>query len=137
MAAYVAVAGSRAALVGAINSGSDAWYIALSTTTPSSATFTAGSTDLATGGGYTAGGSSASTSSSGETAGVYKLVLNAPATWTATGSGFSFRYALLVDHTTNNVIGYWDYGSTVTLNGTNGDQFTFTPDPTNGVFQVT
>jgi hypothetical protein len=43
----------------------------------------------------------------------------------------------LVDKTTNTVPGYWDYGSSVVMNGTNGDTFAFTPDPTNGVFQVT
>jgi hypothetical protein len=97
----------------------------------------AGTTDLATGGGYTQGGNTAAVSSATQSGGVYKLVLSAPAVWTASGGGFSFRYVILYNSTNNIPIGYWDYGSTVTMNGTNGDTFTFTPDGTNGVFQVT
>ena len=136
MAAYTALAGSREVLVEGINAGSDQWAFALASSVPGSTTFVSGTTDLATSGGYTAGGNNVSTTSSAEAAGTYKLVLATPATWTASGGGFSFRYVLLVDKTTNNVIGYWDYGSTVTMNGTNGDTFTFTPDGTNGVIQL-
>jgi hypothetical protein len=64
------------------------------------------------------------------------LILAAPAAWTASGAGFTFRYILLVDKTTNTMPVYWDYGSSVVMNGTNGDTFTFTPDATNGVFTV-
>lgn len=137
MAAYTALAGSREVLVEGINAGSDQWAFALASSVPGSTTFVSGTTDLATSGGYTAGGNNVSTTSSAEAAGTYKLVLATPATWTASSGGFSFRYVLLVDKTTNNVIGYWDYGSTVTMNGTNNDTFTFTPDGTNGVIQLT
>lgn len=136
MATYTAIAGSRQAIVDSVNAGSDAWYFALTNTAPSSTTFTAGTTDLATGGGYTAGGEAVTTTSATESGGVFKLILAAPPTWTASGSGFAWRYVLLVDHTAGLVLGYWDYGSTVTMNGTNGDTFTFTPDATNGVFEV-
>lgn len=136
MATYTALAGSRAALVGSINAGSDQWAFALASAVPGSTTFVSGTTDLATSGGYTAGGANVTTTSATEAAGVLKLILAAPATWTASGGGFSFRYVLLVDKTVNLTIGYWDYGSTVTMNGTNGDTFAFTPDGTNGVIQV-
>lgn len=56
MAAFTKLAGSREALVESINAGSDQWAIALTNTIPGSTTFTAGTTDLATGGGYTQGG---------------------------------------------------------------------------------
>ena len=121
-----------------INSGSDAWKIALSNTiNAADTTFTPGTTDLATGGGYTQGGNAATTSSATQSGGVYKLVLNAPAVWTASGGGFTFRYVILWDSTTSTPVGYWDYGSSVVMNGTNGDTFTFTPDAANGVFTVT
>lgn len=58
MAVYNKVAGSREALLEGINCGTDQWAIALTNTAPSLA-FTAGTSDLATGGGYTAGGANA------------------------------------------------------------------------------
>lgn len=122
-------------LVEGINAGSDAWKVALSNTVNvADTTFTPGTTDLATGNGYTAGGNAATTSSSTQSAGTYKLVLNSPATWTATGSVGPFRYAILWDSTTSQPVGYWDYGSSITL--TSGDTFTVTLDGTNGVFTV-
>ena len=137
MATYTKVAGALPALEGAINAGTDQWAFALTNTVPSSSTFTAGTTDLATGGGYTQGGTNVTTTSATESAGVYKLILAAPATWTASGAGFTFRYVLLVNKTNNIVPGYWDNGSSITMNGTNGDTFVFTPDSTNGVYTVT
>lgn len=137
MATYNKIAGAIDFLMEGINAGTDQWAFALTNTTPSGTTFTAGTSDLATGGGYTQGGNNVSTTSSSESAGTYKLVLAAPATWTASGGGFTFRYVVLVDKTVNIQVGYWDYGSSVVMNGTNGDTFTFTPDGTNGVIQVT
>jgi hypothetical protein len=136
MAAYIALAGSRADLTKADNIGTDQWAFALTNTVPGSTAFTAGTTDLATSGGYTAGGNNVTTTSSTETAGTLKLILAAPATWTASGGGFTFRYVLLVDKTTNTIPGYWDTGSSITMNGANADNFAFTPDATNGVFTV-
>lgn len=122
-------------LVEGINAGSDAWKVALSNTVNvADTTFTPGTTDLATGNGYTAGGNAATTSSSTQSAGTYKLVLNSPAMWTATGSVGPFRYAILWDSTTSQPVAYWDYGSSITL--TSGDTFTVTLDGTNGVFTV-
>lgn len=137
MAAYVKVAGAIDSLLEGINAGTDQWAFALASSVPGSPAFVAGTTDLATGGGYTQGGANVSTTSSSEAAGTYKLILASPATWTASGGGFSFRYVLLVNKTNNIVPGYWDYGSTVTMNGSNADTFAFTPYPAAGVFQVT
>jgi hypothetical protein len=137
MAAYTALAGSRADLTKGDNIGTDQWAFALTNTVPGSTAFTAGTTDLATSGGYTAGGANVVTTSSAEAAGVLKLILVAPAVWTASGGGFTFRYVLLVNKTTNTMPGYWDNGSSIVMNGTNADTFTFTPDASNGVFTVT
>lgn len=136
MATYNKVAGAIDFLLEGINDATDQWAFALTNTVPAGTTFTAGTTDLTTTGGYTAGGNNVTTTSSSESAGVYKLVLGNPAVWTASGAGFAFRYVILVNKTNNINVGYWDYGSTVTMNGTNADTFTFTPDSTNGVFQV-
>lgn len=140
MAAFVKYNSGVEALVEGINSGSDTWKIALTNTAPNVATNTvlADITDLATSGGYTAGGNTCAVTSSAQTGGTYKLVLASPATWTASGGGFTFRYAVLYDATASNaLVGYWDYGSSVVMNGTNADTFTITLDGTNGVFQVT
>ena len=60
-----------------------------------------------------------------------------PAVWTASAGGFTFRYVIMWNSTNSIPVGYWDYGSSVVMSGTNGDTFTFTPDAANGVFQVT
>lgn len=138
MATYNKYTAAVEPLLEGINSGSDTWKIALAATVNAAdTTFVAGTTDLVTGGGYTQGGATATVTSATQSGGVYKLVLASPATWTATGAGFSFRYVILYDSTTNTPVGYWDYGSTIAMNGTNGDTFTVTLDNVNGVFQVT
>lgn len=137
MATYNKIAGSREALVESINAGSDQWAIALTNTIPGSTAFTAGTTDLATGGGYTAGGANVTTTSSTETGGTYRLILTDPPTWTAAGANIGpFRYALLVDKTVNLTMGYWDYGSSITLLSANSDTFTVDLDGVNGVISL-
>ena len=136
MATYNKVAGAIDFLLEGINDGTDQWAFALTNTVPAGTAFTAGTTDLTTGGGYTQGGANVTTTSSSETAGVYKLILAAPATWTASSAGFTFRYVILVNKTNNINVGYWDYGSSQAMNGVNGDTLAFTPDATNGVFSI-
>lgn len=136
MAAYIKATAGVEALLEGMNAGTDSWKVALSNATPAGmTTFTPGTTDLATANGYTAGGNAATTSTSSQTGGVFKLVLADPAVWTATGAVGPFQYAILWNATTNQVIGGWDYGSAVTLQ--NGDTFTVDLDQVNGVFQVT
>jgi hypothetical protein len=125
------------ALMESINAGSDAWKVALTNRAPvvaSDSTLTDAS-EISAGNGYTAGGNAATTTSSTQTGGTYKLILASPTAWTATGGSLGpFRYAVLYDSTTNNLIGYWDYGSSVTL--ATGESFTVSLDGTNGVFTV-
>jgi hypothetical protein len=135
VAAYNKVAPSVENLLEGINAGTDSWAIALSNAAPASSAFVAGTTDLATGGGYTAGGNAATVASSVATAGVYKLTLNDPPVWTATGGGFTFRYAILVNSTNNISVGYWDYGSSQVVAA--AETVTVDLDATNGVFTVT
>jgi hypothetical protein len=136
MATYNKYTAAIAPLLEGINSGTDAWKVALAATVNAAdTTFTAGTTDLATAGGYTAGGNSTSITSHAQTSGTYKLVLASPAVWTATGSGFTFRYAILWDSTTSTPVAYWDYGSSQAV--AVGETVTVTLDATNGVFQAT
>jgi hypothetical protein len=135
-ASYVKYTAAIEPLLEGINAGTDTWKIALAlTVNVADTTFTAGTTDLATAGGYTAGGNTATITSAAQTAGTYKLVLASPAVWTGSGAGFTFRYAILWDATTNTPVAYWDYGSSVTV--ASGDTITVTLDATNGVFQAT
>lgn len=135
-ASYVKYTAAIEPLLEGINSGSDAWKVALAATVNvADTTFTPGTTDLATAGGYTAGGNAATVSSAAQSAGTYKLVLNSPTTWTATGAGFTFRYAILWDSTTSTPVAYWDYGSSQAVAA--GETVTVTLDATNGVFQAT
>lgn len=89
--------------------------------------------EVANGNGYTTGGNAVTTSSPTYTAGTNTSTFDAtdPATWTASGAGFAFRYIVTYDSTSGVLIGYNDYGSTLTLNA--GDTFTFSFDAT-GVF---
>ena len=135
-ASYVKYTAAIEPLLEGINAGTDAWKVALaSTVNVADTTFTPGTTDLATGGGYTAGGNAASTTTATQTAGTYKLVLASPSVWTATGAGFTFRYAILWDSTTSTPVAYWDYGSSQAVAA--GETVTITLDATNGVFQAT
>lgn len=115
-----------------INAGSDSWVIKLATAVDQAAGTI---TETANGGGYTTGGNAATVTSSSQSGGTFKLVLASPSVWTASGGGFSFRYAVLTDSTTSTNVGYWDYGSSQTVAA--GETVTVTLDATNGVFQAT
>ncbi len=136
MAAYTKCTAAIEALLEGINVGSDTWKIALSNASAVAKTsFTAGTDDLATGNGYTAGGVTLSVTSATQSGGTYRLICADPAAWTASGGNVGpFRYAILWNATLNIPVGQWDYGSSITLNGANGDTFAVDLDQTNGVF---
>lgn len=79
--------------------------------------------EIATGGGYT-GPVTVTITSSSQTGGVYSLVGNDVLLITATGTVADFRYIVLYNDTaaSDQLIGWWDFGSTVSM--TNGDTFT-------------
>lgn len=141
MAAYVKYQIGTEVLAEGSNAGTDSWRLILSNTAPNVATDTTAvsASELGSGGGYTAGGVVCTVTSSTQSGGVFKLILAAPAspTWTASGGGFTFRYVILYNLTNTQCIGYWDYGSSVVMNGTNADTFTPTLDAVNGVFTIT
>ena len=114
------------------NAGSDTWVVKLATAVDQGAGTI---TEVANGNGYTTGGNSAAVSSATHTSGTYKLVLSSPSVWTASGAGFTFRYAVLVNSTTGTNVGYWDYATSQAV--ASGETVTVTLDGANGVFQAT
>lgn len=96
-------------------------------------------TEIGTGHGYSAGGVAVTTNAYGQTSGVAKLTGD-DQTFTASGGSIGpFRYAVLYNATPTSplkpLIGYWDYGSSITLADT--ETFTVDFDGTNGILQLT
>lgn len=121
------------------NLGADTLKVYLTNDTPSGSgdAVKADLAEIAPGNGYTAGGNTAAQTSSSQTGGLYKLVLADPTSWTASGGNIGpFRYAVLYNSTTasGNLIGWWDYGTSITLAA--GDTFTVDFDPTTGVLTL-
>lgn len=123
------------------NLGSDTLkvYLANSTPNPSTNSVKADLPEIITSAtGYTAGGNVCSITSSEQTAGTYRLILADPATWVIGGSlnCGPFRYAVLYNDTAANdeLIGYWDYGTSFTLSP--GESFRVDFDPTSGVLTL-
>ena len=80
-------------------------------------------TEIAAGNGYTAGGETTTLAVS-ETTGV-TTVTGTQVSWTGSGGSIAnFRYAVLYNDTaaSDNLIAFWDYGSTVTV--ATGETFT-------------
>jgi hypothetical protein len=119
------------------NLGSDTLKVMLSNTAPvATNTVKANITEISAGNGYTAGGTAATTSSSAQTSGTYKLVL-ADVVFTASGGSIGpFRYAVIYDDTASNdeLIGWYDYGFAVTLAAT--ETFTVDFNATTGVLTL-
>ena len=116
------------------NLGSDTLQVALTNSAPS-----AGNTQLSniTEISYTNCSSRViTTTSSTQTSGLYSLIL-AALTLTASGTVGPFRYAVIYNNSATNkeLIGWYDYGSAVTLN--NGDTFKVSFDLVNGLLQLT
>jgi len=125
---------------GVHNLGSDSLKIALTNTAPTATnTIFSNITEIAAGNGYTAGGATVTVTTSTETSGTYSLIGSAAnPTWTASGSVGPFRYVVLYDSTPTTplkpLIGYWDYGSNLTLS--TGNTFTVAFDAVNGIIQI-
>lgn len=113
--------------------------VALTNTAPNAATHTvrANIGEIAAGNGYTAGGLATSITVS-ESGGTAKLV-GADVVFTATGGGIGpFRYAVLYNDTPGSpadpLIGWWDYGSSITL--ASGESLTVDFDATAGILTL-
>jgi hypothetical protein len=111
------------------NLGSDTLKILLANDAPSAANDAVKAdltSELGTANGYTSGGSAVTITASSQTAGTYSLVGNDLVFTASGGSVGPFRYAVLWNdtHASDGLIGYWDYGSSITL----ADGETFTVD---------
>jgi hypothetical protein len=119
------------------NLNSDTLRVMLTNTAPvATNTIKSNITEISAGNGYTAGGVTATFVSGNDTSGTYRLILST-VSWTASGGSIGpFEYAVLYNSSaaSGNLIGWWDYGTTITL--TNGNTFTVALDQTNGVLTL-
>ena len=120
------------------NLGADTLKVMLTLTAPvATNSVKADLTEIAAGNGYSAGGTATTITSSVQTSGTYKLIIT-DVTFTASGGSIAnFRYAVLYNDTATNdeLIGFYDYGATVTI--TTGNAFTVDFDAAAGVLTIT
>jgi hypothetical protein len=120
------------------NLGADTLKVMLTNAAPDAAAdaVKADLTEITAENGYSAGGTAASISSSAHTTGTYKLVLADVVITAAGGTIGPFRYAVLYNDTStsDSLIAWWDYGSSITLQ--DGETFTADFDATNGVLTI-
>lgn len=116
-------------LMGTHGSGADTCKVMLSNAAPDAAAdeVRADATEITAEHGYSSGGASA-TNIGSQTSGTFALA-GTDITWTATGGTIGpFQYAILYNDTPTSpadpLIGWWDYGSPITLSDTQ----TFTVD---------
>jgi len=125
------------------NLGSDTLKIGLTNTSPNAADTvyddaghtlkaTSNAAELAAGGGYSAGGTAVGANANSQSSGTDKLTGNA-VVFTSSGTIGPFRYAFLYNASAGSagnrpLLGWWDYGSAVTLN--NGETLTVGKDTT-------
>jgi hypothetical protein len=119
------------------NLGADTLKIMLTNTAPAATNaIKTDITEIAAGNGYAAGGAAVTVTSSTQSSGTYKLIGN-NVTFTASGGTIAtFRYAVIYNSTaaSGNLIGWWDYGTSVSV--TNGNAFQVQLDAANGILQL-
>ncbi|MDA9521635.1 hypothetical protein XI06_15100 [Bradyrhizobium sp. CCBAU 11434] len=119
-----------------LNLSSDTMKVVFTNAAPvaTNVAYTDLTSEVANGNGYTTGGL-ATTPTLSNSSGTEKLVC-VNVTLTATGAVGPFRYVVLIDATAtgHELIGWWDYGSSISL--ANGDTFTVSFDATNGVLTI-
>jgi hypothetical protein len=110
---------------GLFNLNSDTLNDMLSNTAPvATNTVYSSITEISNGNGYTTGGATIGSTAFSQSSGLATLTGN-NVVWTASGGTIGpFRYVVIYDVTssTKPLIGWWDYGSSITLNA--GETFT-------------
>ena len=95
-------------------------------------------TEISAGNGYIAGGVSVGTITGSQSSGTFKFVGGTDPVVTASGTVGPFRYVVLYNDTATSpakpLIGWWDYGSAVTL--ASGETFTVDLDQVNGILTL-
>lgn len=118
------------------NLGSDTLKVMLSNTAVN-ATFTDTShvTEISAEHGYDAGGSTVTVTSSAQSGGTYSLIADDLVFTATNGTIGPLRYAVLYnDSADDKLIGWWDYGSSITLS--DGETLTIDWDATNGILSI-
>lgn len=121
------------------NLGADTLKLLLCNTAPVNTNAVKGDlTEIGTGNGYSAGGPTVTITSSAQSSGTYKLVGNDVVITASGGSIGPLRYPVLYNDTPTSpadpLIGFWDYGSSITL--ADGETLTVDFDGTNGILQL-
>lgn len=120
------------------NLGTDTFFIQLSNTLPlvTQSIETDLAADLTTANGYTAGGVTVGTGTWSTGSGIAKLVLTDKVITASGGTIGPFRYIILLNNTATNkdLLGWFDYGSSITLNNT--ETFTIDFDGVNGALTI-
>lgn len=122
-----------------MNLGSDTLKVMLTNVAPvATNAVKADLTEISAGNGYAAGGTAINITASSQTAGLYKLVGD-DVVFTASGGTIGpFRYVVIYDDTPTSpadpLIGFFDYGSSITLQS--GETFTVDFDQTNGILTL-
>ena len=128
---------AEAVMEGIHDLGADTLKVMLSNTAPN-ATFTDTSdvTEITPENGYELGGSTVTVTDSSETGGTYSLIANDLVFTAASGTIGPFQYVILYndDAPSDELIGWWDYGSSVTLQS--GETFTVDLDQTGGAWTL-
>lgn len=122
------------------NLAADTLKIMLTNTAPiASNTVKSNLTEITAGNGYTAGGGTLTGITSAQTSGIYKLIASKPVFTAAGGTIGPFRYAVIYNDTPTSpakpLIGWWDYGSAITLADT--ETLTVDIDNINGILSLT
>lgn len=123
------------------NLGADSLKILLTNDAPSAAADAVKAdltSELSGGSGYTAGGATVTVTASAQASGTYKLEAS-DVVFTASGGTIGpFRYAVWYNDTPTSpadpLIGYWDYGSAITL--ADGETLTVDVNASNGLLQI-
>lgn len=124
---------------GGHNLKTDVFKLALTNTAPTVGTDTVWNTTVypppAAANGYTAGGNTLTNTTGAQSGGILKFILSDTVFTAAGGNLGPFRYSVMYNSSkSNKVVGYYDYGASVTLADT--DTFSGDLDQTNGVLTV-
>lgn len=117
---------------GGVNLNADTIKVMLTNTAPvatNSKYSDISGTELANGNGYTTGGATVTGVSLTNSSGTESLAVGSTTFTSATGTMGPFRYVVYYDSSATNapLIGFYDYGSSVSLNGAAGETFVIQP----------